>query len=71
MTEDVKQPERDPILDKEVTLKFTIEQINGILNLIGSEIAFIKVVGLVTEIERQVRSQIVEEQKENESTSAS
>lgn len=59
MTEEVKQ-ERDPMLDKVLTLKFTVEQINGILNLIASEMPYIKAVGLVTEIQNQCTPQITE-----------
>jgi hypothetical protein len=61
MTEEVKQPERDPLLDKEVTLKFTVEQLNGILNLLGNELPFIKAVGLINEIQRQSAEQLIPE----------
>ena len=65
-----QQPERDPLLDKVVTLTFTIDQINGILNLIGSEIPFIKSVGLINEIQVQVNKQVLPEEI-NEPTTAS
>jgi uncharacterized coiled-coil DUF342 family protein len=59
MTEEVKQ-ERDPMLDKVVTLKFTVEQINIILNLIAAEIPYNKSVGLINEIQAQCGPQIAE-----------
>lgn len=59
MTEEVKQ-ERDPMLDKQMTLKFTVEQINSILNLLASELPYIKVVGLINEIQAQCAPQLTE-----------
>lgn len=67
MTEATKQ-ERDPILDKVVTLEFTVDQVNGILNLIGSEITFVKAMGLINEIQAQVAPQL---RVENESEKTS
>lgn len=65
---DVKpqQPERDPILDKVVTLKFTIDQINSVLNIIGNELPFIKAVGIINEIQNQVSAQLASEETKNE-----
>lgn len=64
MTEEVKQqPERDPILDKEVTLKFTVGQVNDILNLLANEIAFIKVAPLINEIQVQCAPQVAKNEQ--------
>jgi hypothetical protein len=63
MTEEVKQ-ERDALLDKEMTLKFTVEQINSILNLLASELPYIKVVGLINEIQAQCGPQLAEAENE-------
>jgi hypothetical protein len=65
MTDKVKQ-ERDPLLDKVVTLKFTIEQINAVLNLVGSELSYVKAAGIINEIQAQVSAQLVSEEKQNE-----
>jgi hypothetical protein len=65
-----QQPERDPLLDKVVTLTFNIDQINGILNLIGSEVPFIKAVGLVNEIQRQVGEQLAKDEANEPQTTS-
>ena len=59
MTEATQQDvQRDPILDKEVTLKFTVEQVNQILSLLGSEISYIRVAPLIHEIQAQCAPQV-------------
>lgn len=61
---EVKQPVRDPLLDQEITLKFTVEQVNAILNLLGTEMSFIKAVGVINEIQAQCEPQVAEFKKD-------
>jgi hypothetical protein len=56
----------DPLADKIMTLKFSVKDINAILNLLGT-IPFVQVVGLINAIQAQCNPQI-EALNENEPT---
>lgn len=49
--------QRDPMLDFPVTLNFTIDQVNGLLNILG-QLPFLQCVGAITEIQNQCAPQI-------------
>jgi len=60
MSEVINTPEVevDPLADKILTLKFSVKDVNAILNLLGNELPFVKVAGLINAIQIQCASQI-------------
>ena len=56
-TVDVAAQEVDPLADKILTLKFSVKDINAILNLLGT-IPFIQVAGLINAIQAQCSPQV-------------
>ena len=57
-TVDVQAQEVNPLDDKILTLKFSVKDINAILNLLGTELSFVKAVGLINTIQAQCAPQI-------------
>jgi len=49
--------EVDPLADKILTLEFSVKDINGILNLLGT-LPFMQVVSLINEIQAQCTPQV-------------
>ena len=68
-TVDVAAQEVDPLMDNIVTLQFSVRDVNAILNLLGTELTFVKAVGLINTIQAQCTPQI--EAYNNESQAAS
>jgi len=60
MSEVINTPEVevDPLAEKILTLKFSVKDINAILNLLGNELPFVKVVGLINNIQTQCAPQV-------------
>ena len=59
-TVDVAATEVDPLESKILTLKFSVKDINAILNLLGS-LPFVQSVGLINAIQSQCAPQVNEE----------
>ena len=56
-TVDVQAAEVNPLDDKILTLKFTVKDINAILNLLGG-LPFVQSVGLINAIQAQCTPQV-------------
>lgn len=59
-TVDVTATEVDPLESKILTLKFSVKDINAILNLLGN-LPFVQSVGLINAIQAQCAPQVNEE----------
>ena len=59
MSDTVK--EVDPLVNKILTLEFSVKDINAILNLLGT-LPFVQTVGLINEIQTQCAPQLMEMQ---------
>jgi|APCry1669192160_1035399.scaffolds.fasta_scaffold44349_2 hypothetical protein len=59
-TVDVAATEVDPLESKILTLKFSVKDINAILNLLGT-LPFVQSVGLINAIQAQCAPQVNEE----------